>query len=62
MAYPKKDLVEAIKVKEAQLRAVVSKRHPTKLAPEITILYNLDSSRAYRTRVAHRGYEFILKI
>lgn len=49
MAYPKKDLVEAIKVKEAQLRAVVSKRHPTKLAPVITILYNLDSSRALGT-------------
>ncbi len=43
--YPKKDLVEAIKAKETELRAILTKRMAGKLAPVVSVVYDLDSSR-----------------
>ncbi len=60
--YPKKELVAAIKEKEAALRKVLEKRYVGKIPPVLSILYNLDSSRVLGTYQFVKGTTHLIRL
>ncbi len=59
---PFKYLIEAIAKKEKALKKIIEKRHGAGSAPSITILYNLDSSRALGTYQFSRSVGHLIRL